>query len=93
LVCDTYSLLCIGLITGPAKNYHIYAALIQDIKDMIHLNNVTNVHTLREGDQCANFLFKMGASSDPDLSIHLSVPVEMNDLLRNDAWGTFFPRG
>jgi len=38
-------------------------------------------------------LAKMGASSDPELSIHLSAPVEMNDLLRNDAWGIFFPRG
>jgi len=70
LVCHADSLLCIGLITGPAKNYHIYAALIQDIKDMIHLSNVTIVHTLREGNQCADFLAKMGASSYPDLSIH-----------------------
>jgi len=36
---------------------------------------------------------KMGASSYSDLSIHLFALVEMNDLLRNDAWGTFFPRG
>jgi len=26
LVCYTNSLLCIGLITGPTKNYHIYAS-------------------------------------------------------------------
>ena len=39
------------------------------------------------------FLAKMEASSDPDLSIHLTAPVEMNDILRNDVWGTFFPRG
>jgi len=55
LVYYTDSLLCIGLITGLAKNYHIYVALIQDIKDMICLGNVTIVHTLREGHQCADY--------------------------------------
>jgi len=75
------------------SNQELSHLCFQDIKDMINLNNVTIVHTLWEGNQCTDFLAKMGASSDPDLSIHLTVPVEMNDLLKNDAWGTFFPRG
>ena len=32
-------------------------------------------------------------SSDSVLTIHASPPNEMIPLIKDDAWGTFFPRG
>jgi len=54
-VCYTDSLLCLNLITGPTMNYHIYAALIADIKDLLSSKNTSIFHTLWEGNQCADF--------------------------------------
>ncbi|MCI78157.1 N-hydroxycinnamoyl/benzoyltransferase, partial [Trifolium medium] len=48
--------------------------------------------TLREGNNCADFLAKLGASSDSDLTIHASPPEGFLDILRSDATGTFFLR-
>jgi hypothetical protein len=46
--------------------------LIQDIKELIAQNNITFCHTLREGNNFADFLIKLGASLDYELTIHAS---------------------
>jgi hypothetical protein len=73
-------------------NYHVYAVLIQDIKKLLSQSNTTICHTLREGNNCADFLAKFGASSDSDLTIHASPPEGLSDILRSDVAGTFFLR-
>jgi hypothetical protein len=72
LVCYSDSLHCINLIKGLNINYHVYIALIQDIKELIAQNNITFCHTLREGNNFADFLIKLGASLDYELTIHAS---------------------
>jgi hypothetical protein len=66
--------------------------LIQDIKELISQPNVSLYHTLREGNQCADFFAKLEASSDVDFLTHASPPENIRDLLRNDAIETFFIR-
>ncbi|GAU33795.1 hypothetical protein TSUD_221330 [Trifolium subterraneum] len=92
LVCYSDSLLCINLIKSLIVKYHIYVVLIQDIKELISQSNITLCHTFRDGNQCVDFLAKLGASSDADLIIHASPPDDIFDLLKSDSFGTFFLR-
>jgi hypothetical protein len=66
--------------------------LIQDIKELLSQVNDSLHHTLGEGNQCADFVAKLGASSDADFLIHASPPEGARDLLRNNVMGTFFLR-
>jgi hypothetical protein len=70
LVCYTDSLHCINLPKGPTMRYHVYAILIQDVKDLIGQSNVIVCHTLREGNHCADFFAKLGANSNTELVYH-----------------------
>ena len=90
--CYSDSLVCINLINGPIEKYHIYVVLIQDIKYLLHQINVTVSHTLREGNQCADFMTKLGASSNIDLLLHKSPPDGLINLLKSDDDGTLFLR-
>jgi len=54
-VCYSDYLVCINLINGCREKYHVYTVLIQDMKELLHQVNVTICHTLREGNQCADF--------------------------------------
>ena len=92
LVCYSDSMRCINLIKGPAMKFHNYVVLIQDIKELFVHVNVTICHILREGNQCANFLAKLKASSYIDYCHHASPPMGLLGLLRIDAAGTIFPR-
>ncbi|XP_045797947.1 uncharacterized protein LOC123892169 [Trifolium pratense] len=92
LVCYSDSLHCINLIKGPQVKFHMHAVLIQDIKDLISQSNVSLCHTLREGNQCADFFAKLGASSDADFTNHDSPPEGVQDLLKNNALGILFQR-
>ena len=92
-VCQSDSLHCVSLINGPTMEYHVYATLIQDIKDLVQLRNTPILHTLREGNRCADFLAKLEASMDSALSNQATPPDDLLPLLRDDSWGTFFPRG
>lgn len=92
-VCYSDSLHSVSLINGPPQNFHAYATLIHDIKDLINLSSSIVFHTLREGNHCADFLAKMGAAADAVLMFHDSAPEELLSLIREDACGTFFPRG
>lgn len=77
---------------NQASNYHVYAVLIQDIKDLLSAHNFTVHHCLREGNQCADFMAKLGASSFEDCLTHASPPHDLLVFIRNDAIGTLFPR-
>jgi len=92
LICYSDSLLSINLISANTPRFHIYAVLIQDIKDMLFSCNYSLQHTLREGNQCVDYLAKLGASSDVEIYTHSSPPVDLLPLLRIDASGIFFTR-
>jgi len=88
LVCYSDSPHCINLIKYPTMKLHTYAVLIQYIKELIDQINVTICHTLRERNQCVDFLAKLRTSSDIDFSFHASPPEGLQSLLRIDAAGT-----
>jgi len=54
--------------------------------------NVVVNYTLREGNQCADFFAKLGASSDVEFLRHESPPVNLKNLLQSDAAGIFYLR-
>lgn len=91
-MCYSDSLLAVNLIANDTPRYHIYAALIQNIKDLLNDRNISLHHTLREGNQCADFFAKFGANSDAALVVHQSPPADLLPLLRADALGIYFVR-
>jgi len=72
--------------------YHVYAVLIQDVKDLIGQSNIIVCHTLRERNHCADFFAKLGANSDTELLYHYSHPDDLLNLLRMGAVGTLYSR-
>jgi hypothetical protein len=59
---------------------------------MLGSRNYSLQHTLREGNQCADYLAKLGASSDVEIITHSSLPVDLLPLIKTDASGIFFSR-
>jgi len=92
LVCCSDSLHCINLIKGPFLEFHMYGVLIQDIKELIEQSFVTVHHTLREGNQYADYMAKLEASSNNEITNHPSPPDGLLNLLETDEAGTLFPR-
>jgi len=85
-------LACYSLIKEDSNHFHVYAVLIQNIKDIISSRNFSLHHSLREGNQCAYFMAKHGASNDADLFIHSYPPEGLLPLLQSDELGTLFLR-
>jgi len=74
VACYSDSLLTVNLIKEDLNHFHVYAVLIQNIKDLFSSRNFSLHHSLREGNQCADFLANLGASNDEVLSIHSNPP-------------------
>jgi len=92
LMCYSDFLLVVHLIRNDTPRFHIYDVLIQNNKDLLVNRNVFLHRTLREGNQCADFFAKLGATSDSHLVVHQSLPADLLSLLRVDAMGTYFLR-
>lgn len=60
--------------------------------DLLSAHNFFIHHCLRQGNQCADHLAKLGASSNEECLFHATPPQELLDLIRFDAIGTLFPR-
>jgi len=89
LVCYSDSLHAVNLVNDDISHFHVSAVLIQDIKDLLNSRGYTLHHTLREGNQSADFMAKLGASEDDVLTVHSSPP---EGLFRTDELGTLFIR-
>jgi len=72
--------------------FHVYVVLIQDIKELLEQRNVMMNHTLRERNQCVDFLAKLDASSNFEFLCHESPPGDLLNFLLSDAAGTFYLR-
>ncbi|AES60552.1 hypothetical protein MTR_1g056190 [Medicago truncatula] len=72
--------------------YHVYAVLIQNIKDLLNSRNYSIHHSLREGNHCVDFMAKLGATTDVDLTVYSSPPEDLLSLLLTDEMGTLFLR-
>lgn len=92
LACYSDYLVCINLINGSIERYHVYVALIQYIKNLLLQSNITVSHTLRDGNQSADFMMKLGASSDVGLLLREAPSTGLNTLLRSDTTDTFYLR-
>jgi hypothetical protein len=82
----------VKLIQEHTPRFHIYAVLIQNIKDMLAANNFSVHHTLREGNQAADFMAKLGSTMTDDLVTFMTPPEGILMLLLSDATGVLFPR-
>jgi ribonuclease HI len=93
LWCYSDSRNAITLIIESVDEWHHYAAIINNIKDNMNRDwQVSLLHTLREGNTCADFLAKLGATSNEAFSSIAIPPVGLNLSLLADASGTWFPR-
>jgi len=73
--------------------FHAYAVLIQDIKDLLKQGgNVMVNHTLREGNQCEDFLGKLGVRTNVEFLCHESPPTNLKNLLQSNMTRTFYLR-
>ncbi|XP_024642167.1 uncharacterized protein [Medicago truncatula] len=74
VACYSNSLLTVNLVKEELNQFHVYAVLIQNIKDLLNPRNYSLHHSLREGNQCADCLAKLGASNNEAFTIHNSPP-------------------
>jgi len=92
LVCFSDSLLAVNLINRDTSLFHVYVVLIQDIKDPLNCKNYSIHHSLKEGNHYADFMAKLEASRDVDLTVHSSPPEDLLPKLRTGEIGTLFLR-
>lgn len=91
VLCYSYSQVALHLITRSDPQLHCYASLIHDIQDKLRLHwSVLVERTLREGNQCTDFLAKMGASQDDRFKVIDTPPHVLSSLLFADVTGVAF---
>jgi hypothetical protein len=72
------------------KPMHVFGLMLVQIHALIlssHFLSYQARHS--EMNQCANFVVKLVATSDADLSTHTSLSKVIRDLLKNDTMITF----
>nr|KYP76853.1 hypothetical protein KK1_021114 [Cajanus cajan] len=93
VICVSDSLNAINLVLGSREPFHRYAVLVTEIKDLLGREwRMSLVHSLREGNQCADFLSKWGPNCRNELVIIDDIPVGLQPLLQADSSGILFRR-
>ncbi|KAK2405415.1 hypothetical protein QL285_054655 [Trifolium repens] len=93
LWCYSDSKTAISLITEPVDEWHHYAAIIHNIKDIITRDwQVIVSHTLREGNVCADYLAKYGAHNNEAFTTITNPPAGLSLPLLMDSCRTWFSR-
>lgn len=78
LVCQSDSLeaITITLIEMADIAYHLYGNVISDVRMMLEMDSqVELIHVLREGNQVADYMTKLGARSEFSWKLFQQAPV------------------
>ncbi|CAJ2671539.1 unnamed protein product [Trifolium pratense] len=88
VIIESDSTIAIGLVEHDISPLHPYAPLIKKIRQFQNMDwTIAFHHTLREGNECADWLAKKGATSDVSLKIWHSCPPQLSNVLIADASG------
>lgn len=68
------------------------AALIRDVKALCHELKINVQHSFRKGNQCADFLAKLGASQELPFEYLVEPTPDLIPFLKADETGTSFIR-
>ncbi|KAJ1409532.1 Ribonuclease H domain [Sesbania bispinosa] len=91
--CMSDSQLALSLILGDVSNFHQHAGVVKEIRKLISQDwNVTMAHTLREGNQCADYLAKFGNAHSEALCVIQEPMEDLQPLISADALGSVFVR-
>nr|KYP71799.1 hypothetical protein KK1_011072 [Cajanus cajan] len=93
ILCVSDSLLAVNLVLGPLDVLHKYTPIIAHIKELLQQSwSVCFCHSLREGNQSADFLSKLGPNCGVDLVVLDTMPEGLHPFVTADAAGTVFRR-
>lgn len=88
VICESDSLSALSLINEGVDHFHPFALMIKGIQNLRSLQwSLTLQHTLREGNECADWLAKTGASMDDDLKIWEVCPPQLSYVILAYALG------
>ncbi|PNX73497.1 ribonuclease H [Trifolium pratense] len=88
IIIESDSTLAVNFACHRTSQLHPYAPLIQQIRHLHRVDwNVSFHRTLREGNECADWLAKTGASSNDTLKIWNSCPPQLSLVLLADIVG------
>lgn len=91
VTCYSDSQFAISLVKESSSIFHKYASLIHSVQALLNKNwSVTLLHTLMEGNQCADFLTKKGALQEDGLKMLATTPMGISSLLLADSCGVAF---
>lgn len=93
VICYSDSQTAISLVKDQVPIFHHCAALIKSVQDLLRKEWFISLHhTLREGNQCADYLAKMGANQHDGFHLLVSVPSGISSILLTDSCGVNFLR-
>ncbi|KAK2448759.1 hypothetical protein QL285_008006 [Trifolium repens] len=93
LWCYSDFVTTLKLIYEPVDEWHHYAAIIRNIKEILDRNwQVVILHTYREGNTCADILAKHGARNNEGFTSIVVSPAGLNLCLLADASCVCFSR-
>lgn len=93
LVCYSDSAHAVELVKQGVAIHHPLANELAAIRNLLDRDwHCTITHTLRKGNQCADYLAKQGADSDGGLSVFYHPPPGMSHLLLADIFKVSFTR-
>ncbi|OMP05859.1 hypothetical protein CCACVL1_01804 [Corchorus capsularis] len=92
--CEIDASVVLKLIDDADVAFHLLASLILDIRELLRREWTCKcLHTLREGNFCADVLSKLGCSLDEDYVVFRQPPTEVQETLQADCLGVAYPRG
>ncbi|MCH88087.1 ribonuclease H protein [Trifolium medium] len=88
IIIESYSMEALNLIMSEAQPLHPYAPLISQISQLRCQDWVASFqNTLRQGNECADWLVKHGASSEDVLQVWTVCPSQLHHILLSNANG------
>jgi len=92
LWCYSDSKTAIKFIFEPLNNWHHYATILYNIKELLVETSGFDWFTLQEDNTCTNYLAKLGACTLEAYSPIIVPPNGISLLLLDDASGAYFSR-
>ena len=89
IILESDSQTTLDLIADTTHNdFHPHASLLSLIRKFASLHWVVSfTHTLREGNECADWLAKFGATSADSLKVWIAPPPQLDIILLGDTYG------